>query len=163
MQPIIPNRPTRSRPYAWGSITVSPDPPRVGAVGRIEFPLANHDVDEVMVERIDTQVALFGIGVEWEQLPSIGPFRLPPDPDHVERASVEWTPKVGGHRCVRSTISVAGGAEGLRLWREPPGIEERDGHDNQWGALPPGEPQGRPPPRTYSTVRQQRAGAGRPR
>jgi hypothetical protein len=129
MQPIIPNRPTRSRPYAWGSITVSPDPPRVGAVGRIEFPLANHDVDEVLVERIDTQVALFGIGVEWEQLPSIGPFRLPPDPDHVERASVEWTPKVGGHRCVRSTISVAGVAEPLRIGRNLHVIEAQAADD----------------------------------
>src|SRR5260370_20764879 len=98
MQPSIPNRPTRSRPYAWGSITVSPDPPRVGAVGRIEFPLANHDVDEVLVERIDTQVALFRIGVESEQLPSIEPFRLPPAPDHVQRASVVGAPKIREHR-----------------------------------------------------------------
>lgn len=129
MQPIIPNRPTRSRPYAWGSISVNPDPPRVGVVARIEFPLANHDVDEVVVERIDTQVALFGIGVEWEQLPSIGPFRLPPDPDHVEHASVEWTPKIGGHRCVRSSIAVAGVAEALLVGRNLHVIEAQAADD----------------------------------
>ena len=108
MQAIIPNRPARSRPYAWGSISVNPDPPRVGAVTTITFPLANPGPDEVVVERIDTRVAQFGIGVQWERLAAIGPFRLPPDPRYVEHATVEWTPRQGGHRCVRATIHVRG-------------------------------------------------------
>lgn len=108
MKAIIPNLPTRSRPYAWGSIAVNPDPPRVGEVTEIVFPLANPGPDDVIVERIETRVALFGIGLEWEPLPTIGPFRLPADPHVIENATVTWKPAIGGHRCVRADIFVKG-------------------------------------------------------
>lgn len=117
MQAIVPHVPARSRPYAWNSILVDPDPPRVGTVTRIEFPLANPGPDEVIVERIEASIANFGIGVRWEKLPKLGPFHLPPDPSHIEHACVEWTPKDGGHRCVRATIRVKGMAEPCQVGR----------------------------------------------
>lgn len=108
MHAIIPNRPTRSRLYAWGSISVNPDPPRVGEVCAITYPLLNPGPDDVVVERIETRVARFGIGVAWETLPAIGPFTLSPDDHAIERATVRWTPRDGGHRCVRAAIHVKG-------------------------------------------------------
>jgi hypothetical protein len=60
----------------------------------------------MVVERIAVKIALFGMGVRWEELDPIGPFRLPADPRRVEEATVEWTPKQGGHRCVRASIHV---------------------------------------------------------
>jgi hypothetical protein len=108
MQAIIPNRPAHVRPYAWGSVTVNPDPPRVGEVTRIGFPLANPGPEELVVERIAVRVAAFGMGVAWEELDPIGPFHLPPDPQHIEEAVIQWTPAQGGHRCVRADIHVAG-------------------------------------------------------
>src|SRR5207248_5486189 len=56
------------------------------------------------VTRIDTMIALFGMGVRWEQLPSVGPLHLPADPNHIEEVKMQWTPLQGGHRCVRSHI-----------------------------------------------------------
>ncbi len=111
MQAIIPHVRSRSHPYAWGCISVNPDPPRVGEVTRITFPLLNPGPDDQTVERIEVRVAQFGIGVQWEQLAPIGPFALPADPDRVVEASVEWTPTAGGHRCVRAQVYVAGLAE----------------------------------------------------
>jgi hypothetical protein len=107
MKPIVPNhRPAHARPYAWGNIEVNPDPPSVGKVTRISFPLANADSGELVVEQIDVSIAPFGIGMPWEQLDPIGPFVLPPDASHVEEATVEWIPTEGGHRCVRAYIHV---------------------------------------------------------
>jgi hypothetical protein len=107
MNPIVPNHPpVHARPYAWRNIEVNPDPPRVGEVTRISFPLANADRGELVVEQIDVRIALFGMGMPWENLDPIGPFVLPPDPGHVEEATVEWIPTVGGHRCVRADIYV---------------------------------------------------------
>lgn len=111
MQAIIPHVRSRSQPYAWGCISVNPDPPRVGEATRITFPLLNPGPDDQSIERIEVRVAQFGIGVQWEELPPIGPFALPADPHHVVDATVEWTPKAGGHRCVRAQIHVAGLAE----------------------------------------------------
>ena len=108
MKAIIPNVPTRSRPYAWGSIMVNPDPPRVGEIAQIQFPLANPGPDEIVVERIEARVALFGLGVRWDPLPEVGPYRLPPDPQRLEYATIEWTPWSAGHRCVRAAIYVKG-------------------------------------------------------
>src|SRR5262249_4610503 len=107
VQAIVPNRPARSRPYAWGSISVNPDPPRVGETTTIGFPLKNLDADEVVVERIEVKVALFGMGLAWEELGTIGPFHLPPD-SPVTEAAIHWSPTVGGHRCVRATLYVQG-------------------------------------------------------
>lgn len=107
MKPIVPNhRPAHARPYAWGNIEVNPDPPRVGEVTRISFPLANAGSGELVVEQIDVRIAPFGMGVSWEQLDPIGPFVLPPDVRHVEEATVEWIPIENGHRCVRAYIHV---------------------------------------------------------
>jgi hypothetical protein len=107
MKPIVPNhRPANARPYAWGNIEVNPDPPRVGEVTRISFPLANADSRELVVEQIDVRIALFGMGMPWEHLDPIGPFVLPPDARNVEEATVEWIPTEGGHRCVRAYIHV---------------------------------------------------------
>lgn len=117
MQAIIPNRPARVRPYAWNSMTVNPNPPRVGVVTRIGFPLANPGPGEVVVERIDVHLAQFGMGMPWEQVASIGPFRLPPDPRRVEDTFLEWTPQQGGHRCVRAFIHVEGMAGPLLVAR----------------------------------------------
>jgi hypothetical protein len=123
MHAIVPNRPARSRPYAWGSISVDPDPPRVGEVTTIIFPLANPGPDEVVVERIDARVAFFGIGVQWEPLPTAGPFRLMPDPRHIVPARIEWTPREGGHRCVRAAIHVRGEEQACHVGRNLQVIE----------------------------------------
>lgn len=131
MQAIIPNRPARSRPYAWGSITVNPDPPRVGEVCQITFPLLNPGPDDVIVERIETQIALFGIGVRWEPLPAIGPFTLPPDDHHIEHATIDWTPRAGGHRCVRAEIYVRGAEEVCHVGRNLQVIEA-DAAEESW-------------------------------
>lgn len=131
MQAIIPNRPARSRPYAWGSITVNPDPPQVGEKTFLGFPLANPGPDEVVVKRIDVRVAPFGIGIPWEKLSPIGPFRLPADPDHVELATLEWTPQSGGHRCVRAEIHVKGSRTPYSVGRNLQVIEACADED-QW-------------------------------
>lgn len=131
MQAIIPNRPARSRPYAWGSITVNPDPPRVGEVCQITFPLLNPGPDDVIVERIETQIALFGIGVRWESLPTIGPFTLPADERHIEPATIDWTPREGGHRCVRAAIHMRGASDVCRVGRNLQVIEA-DVDEDSW-------------------------------
>jgi hypothetical protein len=129
MHAIIPHVRSRSHSYAWGCISVNPDPPRVGEVTRITFPLLNPGPDDQTIERIDVKVAQFGIGVQWEQLPAIGPLALPAQPGRVVEAAVEWTPTVGGHRCVRAQIYVAGQAEpctvGCNLHVIEAGAEER--------------------------------------
>lgn len=108
MHAIIPHVRSRSQPYAWGCISVNPDPPRVGELTRITFPLLNPGPDDQTIERIEVKVAQFGMGVQWEELPPLGPFALPADSDHVVEATIDWTPTIGGHRCVRGQIHVAG-------------------------------------------------------
>ncbi len=117
MQAIIPHHPTQSRPYTWRCIDVTPNPPRAGEPVTIGFPLLNPDSDEVVVERIAVRVALFGIGVTWCDLGSIGPFRLPPRSGVVRDAAITWTPDTGGHRCVRASIAVAGMPDPLVVGR----------------------------------------------
>ena len=114
---IIPTHPVRSRSYAWGSISVDPDPPRAGKVTKIEFPLMNPGPDDVVVERIEVAVAEFGIGVRWRQLEAIGPFALPADPHHIEHAALEWVPASAGHRCVRASIYLRGSTEPFTIGR----------------------------------------------
>lgn len=108
MPAIIPNAFTRrfmqTRPYAWSSILVNPDPPRLGEVTEIIFPLKNPGPGELVVERIEARIAQFGMGVPWEELPPIGPFVLPAKPEAVVEASAHWMPKTAGHRCVRASI-----------------------------------------------------------
>ena len=131
MKAIIPNQPTRSRPYAWGSITVNPDPPRVGEATEIIFPLANPGPDDIVVERIEAKVAFFGIGLAWEPLPRIGPYRLPADPQHIEQATLTWTPTTGGHRCVRAAIYVRGLPQPCQVGRNLHVIEAA-AEENVW-------------------------------
>lgn len=131
MQAITPHVPARSRPYAWCNISINPDPPRVGEITRIGFPLANPGPDEVIVERIDVSVANFGIGVRWETLPPLGPIHLPADPLHVEHAEVKWTPETGGHRCVRAAIHVKGMAQPCQVGRNLQVIDA-DAQEDHW-------------------------------
>lgn len=129
MHAIIPHVRSHSQPYAWGCISVNPDPPRVGELTRITFPLFNPGPDDQTIARIEVKVAQFGMGVRWEELPPLGPFALPADPDHVVAATVEWTPTIGGHRCVRGQIHVAGLVEpcavGCNLHVIEAGADER--------------------------------------
>ena len=115
MRAIVPTRPAQARAYAWSQVRVEPNPPRVGSPTHITFPLANGDPEPVVVERIVTRVAQFGMGVPWETLAAIGPYALPADPKLVVEASVEWVPKSAGHRCVRAEIVVAGAPQPLMV------------------------------------------------
>jgi hypothetical protein len=146
MHAIIPNRPARSRPYAWGSISVDPDPPRVGGVTTITFPLANPGPDEIVVERIDARIAFFGMGMQWEPLPVVGPFRLSPDPHHVELAHIEWTPQQGGHRCVRAAIHVRGEEQPFQVARNLQVIEAAAGEERWHVPFHLGNPAREPAP-----------------
>jgi hypothetical protein len=131
MHAIDPNRPAAVRPYAWYSVSVDPDPPRAGEVTRIGFPLVNTGPDELVVERIEPRIATFGMGMPWEDLDPIGPFHLPPDPRHVERVSVEWTPASVGHRCVRASIHVRGRSAPLTVGRNLDVIRA-GAHESGW-------------------------------
>ncbi len=129
MQAIVLGQKLQARQYAWSCISVNPNPPRVGEATRISFSLANHGPKAVTVQRIEVAIAQFGMGVRWEQLDPIGPFDLPPDKRHIERASIEWTPRVGGHRCVRGTIHVEDAAPimvGCNLHVVNAGAEEHE-------------------------------------
>ena len=141
-QAIIPNSRTRSRPYAWGMIAVNPDPPRVGAPASIGFPLTNPGPDELVVEQITVKVAHFGIGLEWEDVGTLGPIRLAPDPGVVHQATLTWTPTVGGHRCVRGSIFVAGLRDPLVVGRNLDVIEARAEQDAWLTSFRLGNPQG---------------------
>ncbi len=123
MQAILPNGPSRSRPYAWGMIAIEPEPPRVGREMRIGFPLTNPGPDVVVVEQIAVKVALFGIGLKWEDIGVLGPIRLEPEAGVVRTSTLAWTPTVGGHRCVRATLRVAGAADPLVIGRNLQVIE----------------------------------------
>lgn len=131
MRAIIPNRPAQVRPYAWGQVGIEPNPPRVGSPMRITYPLANPDPKPVVVERIVTHVAQFGMGVPWEDLPVIGPFELPSDPRHIVQATLEWTPSRGGHRCIRAEIFVQGVPSPLMVGRNLD-IIQADAREDSW-------------------------------
>jgi hypothetical protein len=90
--------------YASRGIIVSPNPPQVGTPTTIELHLQNPGPGALTISRIETRVAQFGMGVTWEELPQLGPFHLPANPAHVEKITQQWTPQVGGHRCVRANI-----------------------------------------------------------
>jgi hypothetical protein len=131
MQAIIPNRPAHVRPYAWGRISVNPDPPRVGEVTRLTFPLANPGPGEVVVERIEVGIATFGMGMPWEQLDPIGPFHLAPDAEQVVEAVADWTPRLSGHRCVRAHIYVERMESPVLVGRNLDVIQA-DAHEGFW-------------------------------
>ncbi len=96
--------------YAAPGLSIDPDPPQVGQITTITFYLANSDSHPITVSSIEARVAHFGMGVTWEELPPLGPFHLPADPQHIEQARLEWIPRSGGHRCLRATIHVEGQA-----------------------------------------------------
>ena len=129
MQAILPNARPRSRPYAWGMISIEPEPPRVGREARIGFPLANPGPDVVVVEHIAVKVALFGIGVDWEEIGTLGPIRLGPEPGAVHTHTIAWTPTIGGHRCVRASLKVAGADVPLIVGRNLQVIEASTDED----------------------------------
>ncbi len=93
--------------YMCQAIDVNPDPPLVGETTTLTLALKNVGPEAVTVKHIQFMIAAFGMGVAWEKLPLIDSMVLPSSPTHVERVSVQWTPTVGGHRCVRVEIEVA--------------------------------------------------------
>lgn len=131
MRAIMPNRPTQAPPYAWAQVRVAPNPPVVGSPMRITYPLANPDPEPVVVERIVTRIAQFGMGVPWEEIPTIGPYALPPDSQQVVEASLDWVPRSGGHRCIRAEIFVAGAHQPLMVGRNLD-IIKAGVSDTQW-------------------------------
>jgi hypothetical protein len=103
--------------YASRGITVSPNPPQVGTPTTIELQLHNPGPGALTISRIETRVAQFGMGVAWEELPPLGPFHLPANPTYVEKITQQWTPLVGGHRCVRASIFIDQLPQPLRIGR----------------------------------------------
>jgi len=106
MEDMQLNRVMHRRAYSSQNIAVTPDPPRVGEVTTITMHLKNPGPEPATVSRIETMIAQFGMGMRWEELPVVGPFQLPADPNHIEEVKLEWTPKQGGHRCLRANIHI---------------------------------------------------------
>lgn len=117
------NRMMRRRAYTSQSIAVNPDPPQVGEATTIRIHLKNPGSEAVTVSRVETMIAQFGMGMSWEQLPVLGPFHLPADPNYVEEITMEWTPKQGGHRCLRANILIETLPTPLRIGRNLQVIE----------------------------------------
>lgn len=108
-------RNARPHPYACRALTVAPNPPKVGEATTISLALKNPGPDPLTVNRIELRIARFGMGVRWEELPPLGPFHLPANPNHIENVHTEWTPDEGGHRCVRGSIHIEGAALPLQV------------------------------------------------
>jgi hypothetical protein len=83
----------------------------------------------LIVNRIELRVAHFGVGIEGEKLPTLGPFHLPAN--HIENVRTEWTPSEGGHCCLRGTIHVEGVAQPLHVGRNLHVIESA-AERNHW-------------------------------
>lgn len=108
-------RHARLHPYACRALVVTPNPPKVGTPTTISLAFQNPGPDPLTVNRIELRIARFGMGVGWEELPPLGPFQLPADPNHIEHVRAEWTPTDGGHRCVRGAIHIEGVAQPLHV------------------------------------------------
>jgi hypothetical protein len=78
----------------------------VGVETQLAFYLKNPGPEPLTVSRLEVKVAQFGMGVGWEELPILGPITLPGDPERIEEVTMQWTPRTGGHRCVRATIHI---------------------------------------------------------
>lgn len=117
------NRVMRHRAFTSQRIAITPDPPRVGEASTITMHLKNPGAEAVTVSRVETMIAQFGMGMRWEQLPVVGPFRLPADPNHIEEITMQWTPKQGGHRCLRANIHIETLPEPLCIGRNLQVIE----------------------------------------
>jgi hypothetical protein len=88
--------------YTSHSITITPNPPQVGIPATITLELSNTGTEPLTVQRIESRVAQFGMGVPWETLTPLGPFTIAPK--QVKHVTIEWTPSVGGHRCLQALI-----------------------------------------------------------
>lgn len=104
MEAIQLNGLMHPHPYACRSLSVNPDPPEIGKVTTLALALKNAGPQAIIIQRIEFKVAQFGMGVRWEHLPPIEQLTLPANGDHIEEIAVQWTPTVGGHRCVRVAI-----------------------------------------------------------
>jgi hypothetical protein len=107
----------RLHPYACQSIEVRPNPPQVGVPTILALALTNPGPAPLMVSRVDFKVSQFGMGAHWEELSPLGPFQVPGDPTHQEIVQQEWTPTVGGHRCVQALIHLESQPTPLRAQR----------------------------------------------
>lgn len=121
----------RRHRYACGGIIVTPNPPQVGVETILAFYLKNPGPEPLTVTRLEAKVSQFGMGASWEELPVIGPIELPGDPGHIEEVTMRWTPRTGGHRCVRANIFVEQEPQpflaGCNLT-----IIESEAHKRQW-------------------------------
>ncbi len=120
---LQPQRQHLAHRYTSNSISVNPNPPRVGVPATINLALKNSLRQPVTVERIEIMVAQFGMGVEWEHLPDIGPIHLTADADAIEEVETQWTPLTPGHRCVRGSIHVEHFSQPLQARRNLQVIE----------------------------------------
>lgn len=123
MKALQLNTRVRPHPYASYSLTVNPNPPRVGEVTTLALALRNSGPDPVTVNRIEFKVAGFGMGLQWEELPPISPVHVPVDPDHDYEVAIQWTPTKGGHRCVRGAIYIEGAPHPIHVGRNLDVIE----------------------------------------
>lgn len=106
MQAIDPGRRVSIRPYEWSHIGINPNPPRVGEPMVIDLPFSNSTPEVIEIERVEVGLANFGIGVPWQEVATLGPLTLLPDPAAIVHATASWTPDKPGHRCVRAHISI---------------------------------------------------------
>lgn len=104
MEALELNGVTRQHRYVSQSISVDPNPPRVGEATTLALFLKNSGPKDITIRRVEFKVAQFGMGVGWEALPPIEQIHLPVDSNHVEKVAVQWRPTTGGHRCVQATI-----------------------------------------------------------
>ncbi|MBV9231872.1 MAG: hypothetical protein JOZ18_21360, partial [Chloroflexi bacterium] len=123
MEAIQLNHAARPHRYACAGITINPNPPQVGVVTTLGLTLKNAGPKPVTISRIETMIAQFGVGVAWEQLPALGPFHLPADPNYIEEVTMQWTPQKGGHRCVRANIHIETLPQPLQIGRNLQVIE----------------------------------------
>lgn len=103
MRPLLlGQRPRPQHPYMGRSLSVTPNPPVVGQPCRLAVALHNSGAVPVEIARVEMRVALFGMGMQWEEVPMPGAVAVAPGATH--EIAADWTPTVGGHRCVRATI-----------------------------------------------------------
>jgi hypothetical protein len=103
MRPLLLGQPPRPQhPYMGRSLSVTPNPPVVGQPCRLAVALQNSTAAPIEIARVEMRIAPFGMGMEWENVPTPGAITVAPGATHDIEAS--WTPTTGGHRCVRATI-----------------------------------------------------------
>lgn len=91
--------------------------------------LANPGPDMVTVQRVAFRVALFGMGMPWEDLEPLGPFTLAADPGKTHTITRPWTPTVSGHRCVCATVDLA---DRQIMARRNLDVIEANAHERLW-------------------------------